>query len=72
MSSPIHTGRQPFVAGLAVPFRLQIEQITVDPLLFEKVMMTANFRNPPFLNDNDTIGHSDGRKPVRDENRHFA
>jgi len=66
MSSPIKQKRS------TVPFRLQAEQVTVDASLVEQIMMAADFRNAPFLNDDDPVGHTHGGKPVRDQDRHFA
>ena len=41
------------------------------PSWLQEIMVAADFRNPPFLNDDNPVGHTHGGKPVRDQDRHF-
>src|SRR5439155_19651313 len=57
--------------SLTIPFRLHAEQLGIDTLLPQQLLMTATFRNPPSLDDDDAVGHPHRGKPMRDEDRHF-
>jgi hypothetical protein len=48
----------------AVSFSLHVKEVGVDPLLAQEILVTADFGNPAFLDNDDPVGHTDGGKPV--------
>jgi hypothetical protein len=66
MSSP------PVQKNSAIPFRLQAEEMAVDASLVEELLVATDLRNPPFLNNDNPVGHTHGGKPMGNQDRHFA